>query len=134
MIKIAICIPCYNEDISIKSLVIKCFEVFPNSRVIVFDNASKDKTSQEAIAAGAEVVFSPIKGKGNVVKHIFRTIKADCYIILDGDGTYDPVEMKKIYQEFLRTGADMVVGNRLNTVTTDAFPAFHLLGNKAKHL
>ncbi len=130
MKKIAICIPCYNEEMSIKDLVIKCFVAFPESRVIVFDNSSKDKTAQEAIAGGAEIVFSPKKGKGNVVKHIFQTIKADCYIILDGDGTYDPLEMKKMYQAFLNNDADMVIGNRLSTTTPNAFPQFHLLGNK----
>jgi glycosyltransferase involved in cell wall biosynthesis len=115
---------------TIKNVVEDCKEFFPEARVIVFDNGSTDQTYLEAKSAGAEVIFSPLPGKGSVIKHFFKEVHADTYIVMDGDGTYPAKEMRRMYDEFLITKADMVVGNRIAQNLSSSFPRFHFLGNR----
>ncbi|MFX9552098.1 glycosyltransferase, partial [Acinetobacter baumannii] len=68
--KIAILVPCYNEEKTVTQVVKDFNRVLPQATVYVFDNNSSDRTTEVAKAAGATVVFSPNKGKGNVVQHM----------------------------------------------------------------
>jgi glycosyltransferase involved in cell wall biosynthesis len=128
--KIAVLLPCLNEEIAIGAVVKDYRETFPQATVYVFDNCSTDRTSEVARQAGAQVVYSPKRGKGNVVQHMFASVDADFYIMADGDGTYAASDAKKLLDLALKGGVDMVCGTRLKTAEAGAFRRLHGFGNR----
>ena len=86
--KIAVLIPCYNEEQSIEKVVKDFKKELPEAEIYVYDNNSKDKTAEIAKKAGAIVKHEYNQGKGNVVRRMFREIEADIYVMVDGDDTY----------------------------------------------
>ena len=129
--KTAILIPCYNESKTIKKVVSDFKELMPHADIYVYDNNSTDGTDKIARDAGAIVCYEYKQGKGNVVKSMFRDIKADCYIMVDGDDTY-PVDNVLEFEELILSGkADMVIGDRLSsTYFEENDRLFHNTGNK----
>ncbi len=109
---IAIIIPCLNEEKTVTSVVSAFSKELPDARIYVFDNNSTDRTAKLATEAGAILVSSPRKGKGAVLRHAFRDIDADIYVMVDGDDTY-PAEAVHSMLELVKNGADMVCGDRL---------------------
>lgn len=111
--KIAVIIPCYNEDAAIAKVVSDFKDSLPSADIYVFDNNSTDKTSEVALQAGAFVRQVNLKGKGNVVRRMFADIDADVYVMVDGDDTYEakaaPAMIEKLFADHL----DMVVGCRI---------------------
>ena len=102
--KIAVLIPCYNEELSIKQTVIDCRKYLPTADVYVYDNNSKDKTVQVAQEAGAIVRKETHQGKGNVVRRMFADIEADVYVMTDGDATYDIASVPAMIQKLTDEG------------------------------
>src|SRR5262249_8013394 len=86
--RIAVLVPCYNEEITVAKVVRDFRRALPDAEIYVFDNNSTDRTAELAHAAGAIVVPSRRQGKGNVVKHMFNAVDADIYVMVDGDDTY----------------------------------------------
>ena len=81
--KIAVLIPCYNEEVALK-IVISNFKIaLPCSKIYVYDNNSTDSTVQVAKDAGAIVRSEPLQGKGNVVRRMFADVEADIYVLVD---------------------------------------------------
>ena len=113
--RIAVLIPCYNEAQSIGTVVSDFRKVLPEAVIYVYDNNSTDETARVAAAEGAEVRKEPRQGKGNVVRRMFREIDADCYLMVDGDGTYPADAAATLIQPVLDQEADMVIGDRLST-------------------
>jgi glycosyltransferase involved in cell wall biosynthesis len=128
--KIAVIIPCHNEEITISKVVTEFKQNIPFADIFVFDNASSDKTSEKAIAAGASVILSPEKGKGNVVRHMFEAIDADYYIMVDGDDTYPASESVRLLKLAVENNVDMLVGTRVKNFSKNSFRRFHEFGNK----
>ena len=117
MEKIAILIPCYNEELTIEKVIKDFRKELPDADIYVYDNNSKDKTSEIAVANGAIVKHEYRQGKGNVVRTMFRDIDADIYVMVDGDDTY-PAEFVHKLIEPIKTGeADMTIGDRLSNGT-----------------
>ena len=86
--EIAVLIPCYNESRTIRKVVEDWKKALPEAVIYVYDNNSTDHTDELARQAGAVVRYEPLQGKGNVVRRMFREIDARCYIMIDGDDTY----------------------------------------------
>ena len=126
---LAVLIPCYNEEQTIGQVVADFQRVLPDARIFVFDNASSDRTAEVAKAAHAEVVFSPHRGKGNVVRHMFDVVDADVYVMVDGDSTYDAKAAPELVRCLADSAADMVVGARMSAHDVGAFRRFHTFGN-----
>lgn len=127
--KIAVLIPCYNEELSIKQTVTDCRKYLPTADVYVYDNNSKDKTVQVAQEAGAIVRRETHQGKGNVVRRMFADIEADVYVMTDGDATYDIASVPAMIQKLTDENLDMVTGVR-QTQEKEAYRAGHQFGNK----
>lgn len=113
--RIAVLIPCFNEAPSIGAVVADFKKVLPEATVYVYDNNSTDDTAQIAAEAGAVVRKETRQGKGNVVRRMFREIDADCYLMVDGDGTYPAEAAMTLLQPVMEENADMVIGDRLST-------------------
>ena len=129
--RVAVLIPCYNEEASIGKVVADFKSALPEAVVYVYDNNSTDDTARIAAEAGAVVRKEPRQGKGNVVRRMFREIDADCYLMVDGDGTYPADAAMNLLQPVLEDAADMVVGDRLSTTYfSENKRPFHNLGNK----
>lgn len=131
MAKIAVLIPCYNEEVTIGKVVDDFRRELPEADIYVYDNNSNDATSEIAREHGAIVRFEPRQGKGNVVRSMFRDIDADYYVMVDGDDTY-PAQAARALIEPLEAGrADMTVGDRLSNGTygEENDRAFHGFGN-----
>ena len=131
MEKIAVLIPCYNEELTIEKVIKDFRKELPDADIYVYDNNSKDKTAEIAVANGAIVKHEYRQGKGNVVRTMFREIEADIYVMVDGDDTY-PAEFVHKLIEPIRTGeADMTIGDRLSngTYQEENKRHFHEFGN-----
>ncbi len=130
MDRIAVLIPCYNEEKTVAKVVRDFKEVLPEAVVYVYDNNSSDHTVEQALAAGAVVRHEYQQGKGNVIRRMFREIDAKVYIMTDGDDTYPAEFAKQMVERVLEHQADMVVGDRLSsTYFTENKRPFHNFGN-----
>jgi glycosyltransferase involved in cell wall biosynthesis len=126
----AVLIPCLDEEHTIGSVVSDFRRVLPDARIYVFDNGSSDRTAAVAAAAGATVVASPRRGKGNVVRHMLRTVDAEVYLLVDGDATYPPDAAPAMLRLLEESGGGMVVGERLRSARPRAFRPLHRFGNR----
>lgn len=130
MDKIAVLIPCYNEEKTIEKVVMDAKAALPEAVIYVYDNNSSDRTVELARKAGAEVRHEYMQGKGNVIRRMFREIDAECYIMVDGDDTYPMEYAPSMVEKVLSHNADMVVGDRLSTTYfTENKRPFHNFGN-----
>lgn len=128
--KIAVLIPCYNEELTVEKTVSDFKRVLPNADIYVYNNNSKDRTKELALKAGAIVKDEYRQGKGAVVRSMFRDIEADVYIMVDGDDTYPAEEVESLITPVLEGKADMVIGDRLSsTYYTENKRPFHNFGN-----
>lgn len=130
-LKIAILIPCYNEELTIGDVIEDFKKELPDAVIYVYDNNSSDKTSQVAKEHGAVVRKEWRQGKGNVVRSMFRDIEADCYVMVDGDRTYPASFVHQLIEPIRLKEANMVIGDRLSngTYTDENKRAFHNFGN-----
>jgi glycosyltransferase involved in cell wall biosynthesis len=127
--RIAVLVPCHNEALTVAKVVRDFRDALPEATVHVFDNASTDDTAGIARAAGAVVHAVPAKGKGHVVRSMFRDVDADAYLMVDGDDTYPAAHARAVLAPVLAGEADMVVGTRLQQHEAGAFRRFHGFGN-----
>jgi glycosyltransferase involved in cell wall biosynthesis len=127
-LRIAVLVPCYNEELTIGN-VVKAFRgELPGATVYVYDNNSTDRTIAVATAAGAICRTEPQQGKGNVVRRMFADIEADIYVIVDGDDTYDAASVRHLIEPVLYQQADMVNAVRVAT-GKEAYRPGHRFGN-----
>ena len=126
--KIAVIIPCYNEEIAIAKVVADFKKYVPQADIYVYDNNSTDKTAEKAKKAGAIVRTETLQGKGNVVRRMFADIDADIYIMSDGDETYDIKRTPDLIAKLVDDNLDMVVGAR-KEVDLAAYRVGHRTGN-----
>lgn len=119
MDSIAVLIPCYNEEKTVAQVIDSFRAVLPDAKIYVYDNASNDDTAKIAIAHGAIVRYERQRGKGSVVRRMFREIDAECYIMVDGDSTYPAEDASEMSKFILSHQADMVIGDRLNSTYHD---------------
>ena len=117
MKKVAVLIPCYNEEMTVTKVVTDFRRVFQDADIYVYDNNSTDQTARLAREAGAIVRSEHRQGKGNVVRTMFREIDADAYVLVDGDDTYPAEEAEKLVKPVLEDGIDMAIGDRLSNGT-----------------
>ena len=128
--RIAVLIPCYNEEQTVQDVVSSFKEALPSAVIYVYDNNSTDATARLAMNVGAIVQQEYRQGKGNVVRSMFRDIDADCYILVDGDNTYPAEAAVEMCKLVLEKKADMVIGDRLSsTYFEENKRRFHSFGN-----
>ncbi len=128
-VRIAVVVPCLDEQHAIGEVVRDFREQLPGATVYVYDNGSTDATATAADAAGAVVRHEPDRGKGNVVRRMFADIEADVYVMVDGDGTYDASAAPDMVATLIEHNLDMVVGARTNHVA-QAYRRGHQIGNR----
>lgn len=128
--RIAVILPCYNEEAAIAQTVAGFRAALPTARIYVYDNNSRDRTVEVARAAGAIVRAERVQGKGAVVRRMFADVDADVYVMADGDATYDAASAPALVARLLDEQLDMVVGSRVHEAAA-AYRRGHQFGNKA---
>ena len=127
--RIAVLIPCYNEELTIPKVVRDFRRALPEAVVYVYDNNSRDRTCDVARTAGAVIGFENMQGKGNVIRRMFADVEADIYVIVDGDDTYDATAAPRLVSLLWDNQLDMVSARRLSD-ERNAYRAGHRFGNK----
>src|SRR5664279_6204568 len=128
-LRIAVLVPCYNEELTIGDVVKAFLAELPEATVYVYDNNSTDRTIAVAAAAGAVCRTEPQQGKGNVVRRMFADIEADIYVMVDGDDTYDAGAAPRMIGQAIAEGADLLTARRVHTEAA-AYRTGHVLGNR----
>jgi glycosyltransferase involved in cell wall biosynthesis len=128
-LRVAILLPCYNEEAAIAQTIAGFRAALPDATVYVYDNNSRDRTREVAAEAGAVVRSERMQGKGNVVRRMFADVEADIYVMADGDATYDAAAAPALVRRLIDEQLDMVVGARRSEVE-EAYRRGHRLGNK----
>ncbi len=139
MIDVAILIPAYNEELTIKKVVLDFLnKVSSNDKVFVYNNNSTDNTLKilNSLLEKDEyknklVIKNEYKqGKGNVIRRMFREINANIYVLVDADDTYDVNDLDKLISPIKNKNVDMVIGDRLSsTYYSENKRPFHNFGN-----
>lgn len=127
--RIAVLLPCYNEEAAVAATVAGFRAALPDAAIYVYDNNSKDRTAEAAAAAGAIVRTERMQGKGHVVRRMFADVEADIYVMADGDATYDAAAAPELVAKLIDEQLDMVVGTRVHQAA-DAYRRGHVLGNR----
>ncbi len=128
--RIAVLVPCYNEEVAIPRVVAAFRSALPEAVVYVYDNNSRDRTAEAARPAGGVVRRETQQGNGHVVRRMLAAIAADVYVLVDGDDTYEAADAPAMIRLLLDERLDMVTGVRV----TDAAAAYrpgHRFGNRA---
>ena len=128
--RIAIVIPCYNEEVTIGRVVNDFRAAVPDAAIYVIDNNSDDRTADVALRAGATVLREKRQGKGEALKSVCAEIDAEYFILVDGDDTYIPEDIGRLLEPLRRDEADMVIGSRDDAYEGTGPPAFHRMGNR----
>jgi len=129
--RVAVLIPCYNEELSIREVIGAFRSALPAAAIYVYDNNSRDRTCAVAADAGALVRHERQQGKGSVVRRMFADVEADVYVLVDGDATYDARSAPSMIATLLEEQLDMVVGRRVSDAGEDAYRRGHVVGNVA---
>jgi len=127
--RIAVLIPCFNEERAVAHVVADFRRALPDATIYVYDNQSSDGTYEIAQAAGAVVRREPQQGKGFVVRRMFADIEADIYVLADGDDTYDAAAAPRMIATLIEQRLDMMVGSRITTGAA-AYRHGHRFGNR----
>lgn len=130
MHRIAVCIPCLNEAASIRTVIRSFREALPESEIYVCDNGSTDQSAEIALQEKAHLIVEPRKGKGFVIRRLFRDIDADIYVLVDGDDTYDAAISPVMVKKMLTDGIDLVNGVRIKDQGSEVYRLGHQFGNR----
>jgi glycosyltransferase involved in cell wall biosynthesis len=128
---IAILIPCYNEELTIKKVINDFRKELPNAKIYVYNNNSKDNSYRIAEGEGVILKNEYKQGKGNVVRSMFRDVEADIYVMVDADDTYEANDVHSLIKPVIEGQADMTVGDRLSKglYKHENKRSFHVFGN-----
>jgi hypothetical protein len=126
--RIAVLVPCFNEEAAVATVVADFRNALPSAEIYVYDNNSSDRTKAIAVEAGAQVRSERRQGKGHVVRRMFADIDADIYVLVDGDATYDAASAPRMIERLMADHLDMVVGLRIDQAEA-AYRRGHRTGN-----
>jgi glycosyltransferase involved in cell wall biosynthesis len=109
-----IVMPAFNEEESVKQVVLEVFAKLPGVTCLVVNDGSSDDTTAQAIAGGALVATLPFNlGVGGAMRVGFRYALAhgfDNVVQVDSDGQHDPAEVVALVDRL--STADVVLGAR----------------------
>lgn len=133
---IVACIPAYNEEKTIASVIIKLRKYV--DKIIVCDDGSSDSTSELVSSLGADLLRNEEnKGKGYSLSKLLEaasSINAKVIVTIDADGQHDPVNIPTIIAPILNNEADVVIGSRYVQGAHTDIPFYRKLGLKVVNI
>lgn len=105
-------LPCRDEAPALAALLSRVPAEFS---VVVVDNGSRDGTAEVAAGLGARVVVEPTPGYGSAVHAGMLAATQDYVAVMDGDGSFDPADLRRLLADVREGRADMSVGRRRPT-------------------
>lgn len=131
---VSLVIPAMDEEETIGECIRRARAVFDEmgiEREVIVADSSGDETPEIARSLGAEVVRPEKLGYGNAYLAGFSRARGRYIVIMDGDLTYDPLEIPEFIRVLESGKADLVIGTRLKgRIEEGAMPALHrYLGN-----
>lgn len=105
-------LPCRDEAPALAALLARVPAQFS---VVVVDNGSRDGTAEVAVGLGARVVVEPTPGYGSAVHAGMLAATHDYVAVMDGDGSFDPADLRRLLADVREGRADMSVGRRRPT-------------------
>ncbi len=135
---IAIIIPAYNEEETIKETILSFFRELPQSIIIVVNNNSTDNTKQIALETfkenniTAKLIDELRQGKANAIRKAFKEVDADLYVMVDADMTYPASKVHDLMNPIINENIDMCIGDRITKgdYKKENKRAFHNFGNQ----
>jgi glycosyltransferase involved in cell wall biosynthesis len=128
--KTLVAIPCFNEEKTIGSVILKAKKYA--DEVLVIDDGSIDKTATIAELAGATIVrHEKNKGYGAAIQSCFnyaRENNFDVMTILDGDGQHDPDQIYTVMRPVSEGKADISIGSRFLDSQGNMVPMYRRFG------
>lgn len=125
-----VAIPCFNEESTIGSVVLKARR--HADEVIVVDDGSTDKTAEIAEMAGAQVLrHGGNLGYGAAIQSCFRFAREadfDVMTILDGDGQHDADQIQTVMRPVVEDKVDVAVGSRFLDHNKHSVPLYRRFG------
>jgi len=125
---VSVVLPCLNEEQTVATCVLKARRWFEAARlrgeVIVVDNGSTDSSRERAREAGARLIDEPRRGYGAAHRRGFAEARGRIIVMADADDTYDLSNLGALVEP-LSQGYDMVVGNRLKTLSPGSMTWSH---------
>jgi len=126
-------LPTLNEEKGLQEILPKIRKHFPKSKILVVDGGSKDRTKEISKKFGCDFFVQSGKGKGNGMTEAMERIgDSETVAVLDADGSYDPLDAKKMMESLERNS--IVLGTRLSKGNEKAFTRSNLMGNKLLNL
>jgi glycosyltransferase involved in cell wall biosynthesis len=127
-LRLSVVIPCLNEAENIELCVRRSREVLAehaiDGEVVVVDNDSSDGSGEIAERAGATVIRERRRGYGSAYLAGLEAARGEYIVMLDADLTYDFEEIPK-FLEKMESGAEMVIGDRMDNIKPGAMPWLH---------
>jgi glycosyltransferase involved in cell wall biosynthesis len=134
---LAIIIPALNEEKGIANTIDSINSVLDskfNYKIVVVDNISTDRTAEIAKLKGAIVIKQPLRGYGSALQKGFyyaeKKLQSLVTIMMDADGTYDPIDIEKMIESIRKDEADFVIGNRFLGINKNAMTKTNRVGNR----
>jgi len=134
--QLSVVMPTLNEESGIRTCIdwIKtAIEELQVPTEIIISDSSTDRTPEIAREMGAIVVEPDGKGYGYAYRYAFERTRGAYIAMGDADTTYDFKQIPRLLTHLEETGADMVMGSRLDgEIKNGAMPTLHqYIGNPA---
>ena len=128
-------VPIYNEENTIKELLLNLSRVECVDKIVAIDDNSQDDTKQilkELDIEKLHIIFNAQNyGKGYTIRQALEIITTDYTIIQDADLELDVTDIEKIYNKITKDNLDVVFGSRfLNESIIENYPKSFMYANK----
>ena len=136
--------PAYNEEENIRlipgELLSYLDKTKANYEVVIVDDGSLDSTYKEALKLASRYKRIRIarhkknQGLGAAVRTGIKAAKGRMIVTIDGDFTFHPRQIKMLYDEYRKGGADCIIGSPSLKGYDKSVPSYRIFLSKAANL
>jgi glycosyltransferase involved in cell wall biosynthesis len=132
MIKLSVIVPAYNEQKTVRQILLKLIKIKEVTEIVVVNDASSDGTVSEIKKVKDKRIklysHSQNQGKGAAIRTGLAKAEGNYILIQDADLEYDPADIRHLLQPIIDGRVRVVFGSRFLGPHSNMF-FWHLLGN-----